>query len=108
MPHYMIKGSYNAEGAKALMAEGGTARLEQAKGLIESLGGTLESMYFVWGTDDIVGFCEMPDDATAAAATMAVSSSGTVSVSIMPLLTPGDIDAAAEKVKGAAYRAPGS
>ena len=49
MPHYMIKGSYNAEGAKALMAEGGTARLEQAKGLIESLGGTLESMYFVWG-----------------------------------------------------------
>ena len=31
MPHYMIKGSYNAEGAKALMAEGGTARLEQAK-----------------------------------------------------------------------------
>ena len=71
MPHYMIKGSYNAEGAKALMAEGGTARLEQAKALIESLGGTLESMYFVWGTDDIVGFCEMPDDATAAAATMA-------------------------------------
>ena len=56
MPHYMIKGSYNAEGAKALMAEGGTARLEQAKALIESLGGTLESMYFVWGTDDIVGF----------------------------------------------------
>ena len=43
MPHYMIKGSYNADGAKALMAEGGTARLEQAKGLIESLGGTLES-----------------------------------------------------------------
>ena len=64
----MIKGSYNAEGAKALMAEGGTARLDQAKALIESLGGTLESMYFVWGTDDIVGFCEMPDDATAAAA----------------------------------------
>ena len=91
MPNYMIKGSYNAEGAKALMAEGGTARLEQAKALIESLGGTLESMYFVWGTDDIVGFCEMPDDATAAAATMAVSSSGTVSVSITPLLTPGDI-----------------
>ena len=81
---------------------------EQAKGLIESLGGTLESMYFVWGTDDIVGFCEMPDDATAAAATLAVSSSGTVSVSITPLLTPGDIDAAAEKVKEAAYRAPGS
>ena len=32
MPLYMFKGSYNAEGAKALMAEGGTARLEQAKG----------------------------------------------------------------------------
>ena len=44
----MISGSYNAEGAKALIAEGGTARLEQAEGLIESLGGTLESIYFVW------------------------------------------------------------
>ncbi len=108
MPHYMIKGSYNAEGAKALIAEGGTARLQQAKGLIESLGGTLESMYFVWGTDDIVGICEMPDDATAAAATLAVSASGTVSVNITPLLTPEDIDAAAEKVGGATYRAPGN
>ena len=44
MPHYMITGSYNADGTKALIAEGGTARLEQAKSLIESLGGTLEAM----------------------------------------------------------------
>ena len=66
--HYMISGSYTAEGAKALLAEGGTSRLEQAKGLIESLGGTLEAMYFTFGSNDIVGFCELPNAAAAAAA----------------------------------------
>ncbi|MDG1846561.1 MAG: GYD domain-containing protein [Acidimicrobiales bacterium] len=108
MPHYMITGSYNADGAKALIAEGGTARLNQARSLIESLGGNLEAFYFAFGEDDIVGFCEMPDDATAAAATLAASSSGTVSIKITPLLTPADIDTASSVVSQATYRAPGN
>lgn len=108
MPHYMITGRYNADGAKALATEGGSARLEQARSLIESLGGNLEAMYFAFGKDDIVGFCEMPDDATAAAASIAVSSSSTVSVKITPLLTAEDLDAASGIVSQAAYRAPGS
>ena len=108
MPHYMITGSYNADGTKALIAEGGTARLEQAKSLIESLGGTLEAMYFAYGQDDIVGICEMPDAASAAAASLAVSSSGAVNVHMTPLLTAGELAAASGIVHNAQYRAPGN
>ena len=66
MPHYLIQGSYTADGAQGLLAEGGTARITEATGLIEALGGTLECLYFIWGTDDIIGITEMPDDASAA------------------------------------------
>ena len=92
MPHYMISGSYTAEGAKALLAEGGTPRLEQAQGLIESLGGTLEAMYFTFGSNDIVGFCELPSDAAAAAASLSVSSSGVINVHVTAMLTGKDLD----------------
>ena len=108
MPHYMITGSYNGDGAKALIAEGGSARLEQAKSLIESLGGSLEAMYFAYGADDIIGICEMPDAASAAAASLAVSSSGTVNVQMTPLLTADELDTASGIVQNAQYRAPGS
>ena len=59
MPHYLIQGSYTAEGCQGLIAEGATVRLEEASSLIAALGGTLESMYYVWGTDDVIGVCEM-------------------------------------------------
>tara|TARA_B110000438_G_C15476847_1_gene505588 strand:+ start:96 stop:410 length:315 start_codon:yes stop_codon:yes gene_type:complete len=104
----MITGNYSAEGTKGLLGEGGSSRLDQAKALIENLGGTLECMYFAYGETDIVGICEMPDSATAAAATLAVSSSGAVDISLTPLITAEEIDAAAEKARGIAYRPPGS
>mgnify|MGYP001318363828 CR=1 FL=1 len=107
MPHYMISGSYTAEGAKALLAEGGTSRLEQAKGLIESLGGTLEAMYFAFGDDDIVGFCELPNASSAAAASLSVSSSGVINVQVTPLLTGQDLDDASSTAGQVQYRPPG-
>ena len=108
MPHYLIRGSYTAEGCQGLIAEGATVRLEEASSLVAALGGTLESMYYVWGTDDVIGVCEMPDDASAAAASLAVSSSGKVGVQISPLIPAGDIDAAAAKAREVTYRAPGT
>jgi len=108
MPHYLIQGSYTADGAKGLLTEGGTARAEEASSLIAALGGTLESLYYVWGSDDVVAICEMPDDASAAAASLAVSSSGKVKVQMTPLIAPATIDAAGQKASGAVYRAPGT
>ena len=107
MPHYLIQGSYTADGAQGLLAEGGTARITEATGLIEALGGTLECLYFIWGCDDIIGVTEMPDDASAAAASLAVSASGKVGVRITPLISPSEIDAAADKAGELSYRPPG-
>ena len=108
MPHYMIRGAYTADGAKGLLAEGGSSRIAQATALMESLGGSVESLYFAYGSDDIIGIVEMPDGASAAAASLAVSSTGMASVSLTPLMTPEELDAASEKAGGADYRPPGS
>ena len=108
MPHYLIQGSYTAEGTKGLLAEGGSSRLAQATALLESVGGTVECIYFSYGADDIVGVCEVPDTSSAAAVSLAVSSTGMVNVCLTPLITPGERDAAAESAAGLAYRPPGS
>jgi uncharacterized protein with GYD domain len=75
---------------------------------VKSLGGTVECFYFAFGTDDVVCVIDMPDSASATAASLTVSSSGKVSVKLTPLITPEEVDAAAQKSKGATYRAPGS
>ena len=108
MPHFLVKGNYTAEGSKGLLGEGGSSRIDQAKSLIESLGGNLECMYFSYGEDGIVGICEMPDSAAAAAVSLTVSSTGAVNVSLTPLISAEEIDAASDKAKGLAYRPPGS
>ena len=43
MPKFLIKASYNAEGARGLLKEGGTGRVEAVKKLAQSLGGRIES-----------------------------------------------------------------
>ena len=108
MPHYLIKGSYTAEGAKGLLAEGGSSRVAQATALLESVGGTVECFYFAYGADDIIGVCEVPDTASAAAVSLAVSSTGMANVCLTPLITPEELDTAAEISAGVAYRPPGS
>lgn len=108
MPHYLLTGSYTSDGAKALLSEGGTSRKAQATALVKSLGGTVECFYFAYGSDDVVAVIDMPDGASATAASLTVSSSGKVSVRLTPLITPEEVDAASQKSKGATYRAPGS
>ena len=108
MPHFLVKGNYTAEGSKGLLGEGGSCRIDQARSLIESMGGSLECTYFSYGEDDIVGICEMPDNASAAAVSLTVSSTGAVNVSLTPLITAEEIDAASGKAKDLAYRPPGS
>ena len=108
MPHYLLQGSYTAEGAKGLLAEGGSSRIAQATALLESVGGSVECFYFAYGADDIIGVCEVPDTSSAAAVSLAVSSTGMVNVRLTPLSTPEELDAAAEIAAGVTYRPPGS
>jgi len=105
MPKYMLKASYNAEGVRGVMKDGGTKREAAARTLIESLGGRMEAFYFTHGDSDVVLICDFPDSARALAGVMTVNASGLVMASTTPLIMPADIDAAAKA--HATYRAPG-
>lgn len=105
MPKFLFQVSYTAEGVKGLLKDGGTGRREAAEHLMESLGGTMESLYFAFGGTDAYVIADLPDNAAAAAGAAAVGSTGAVEVSTTVLLTPGEMDEAVGRTLD--YRPPG-
>jgi len=105
MARYMLIGSYTADGAKGVLKEGGSARRDAARAAIESAGGSLESFYFGFGTDDYYVTVDFPDHASAAAAALTVGASGTSRARTIVMLTPEEIDAASQKTVD--FRPPG-
>ena len=106
MPKYLVTVSYSAEGAKGLRQDGGTKRRDVATHAVESVGGKIESFYFCFGDRDAVIIADLPDAASAAAVSLAVSSTGAARLTTTPLITPEEMDHAAGKKT--AYRAPGA
>lgn len=105
MAKFLLKASYNADGVKGLIKEGGSKRREAVTKLVEGLGGKVEAFYYAYGPDDAFIIAELPDAATGIALSLAVNATGAVRLSTTPLLTPEDIDAASKKKLR--YRAPG-
>jgi uncharacterized protein with GYD domain len=102
----MIQASLTGEGLKGTLAEGGTARMAALEQTISSLGGTLESFYYAFGEDDVVGIAELPDNVSAATFAVTVATAGVAATRTTVLLTPEEIDQVAAKT--VAYRPPGS
>jgi uncharacterized protein with GYD domain len=105
MPKYLLNASYTAEGAKGLMKDGGTKRANAARAAIEGLGGKIDAIYFAFGDTDVVAIVDLPDNASAAAASLTVSGSGAISTKLTVLLTPEEIDQASKK--SVPYTPPG-
>ena len=105
MPKYMFEGTYVGDGVKGLMQEGGTKRRDAFKEALSSVGATLESFYYAFGYYDVLGVFEAPDDASAAALSLLINSTGSVNVRLKPLLSVEDVDEAVKKTPS--YRAPG-
>ena len=76
MPKYLFQGAYIGEGLKGLATEGGTPRVEAARQLFGSLGGTLECFYFALGAEDLIVICDLPDNVSAAAFSLAINNTG--------------------------------
>ena len=106
MAKFLVKASYSVEGAKGVQSAGGTSRREAVASMAEGLGGSLESFYFAFGETDAYVVLDLPDNRSAAAASMAVNASGGATSEVVVLLTPEDVDAAAKLSVG--YRAPGA
>jgi uncharacterized protein with GYD domain len=105
MPKFLVEVKYSLEGAKGLLAEGGSSRVAASTTLIESLGGSLETFYFAFGEADAYVIIDVPDNASAAAAALITRASGGVVSRMILLVTPDDIDVATERHGN--FRAPG-
>ena len=106
MAKYLITGSYTAQGAAGLLKDGGTRRRQAIEELIGGLGGKLESLYFAFGSDDVVIIVDMPDAAAMTAVSLTVGASGAINIKTTVLITPEEMDAAAKKT--VSYRPPGA
>jgi uncharacterized protein with GYD domain len=106
MAKYLLEASYTAEGLKGLHKDGGSARREAATRAISSVGGHLDSIYFAFGDHDVIAIFEAPDNVTAAALAIGVSSTGLIHTTVTPLLTVEEVDLAVKK--NVTYRPPGT
>ena len=105
MPKYLIQASYTAEGLKGLHKDKASGRKAAVSKAVETLGGKLESLYYAFGEYDVFATIDMPDNVSATALSMAVSASGLVRTTTIPLMTVEETDKAL--AKDITYRAPG-
>ena len=106
MPKFLIVASYTQEGVKGVQSAGGVSRREAVAETIEGLGGKLESFYFGFGECDAYVTADLPDNESAAAISLAVNGAGGATTRTVVLLTPEEVDKAAER--SVRYRSPGA
>ena len=106
MGKYLIRGNYVGAGVAGLLKEGGSARRSAAAAAVESVGGSLDCMYYAFGDTDVFAIGDFPNDASAAAAALTINASGSVRMTSTPLMTPEDLDEAAKLTPS--YRPPGA
>jgi uncharacterized protein with GYD domain len=106
MPKFLIKASYTTDGARGLLKEGGTARRETVRKLVEGLGGKVEAFYYAYGDVDAFIITDLPDPGAGIALTLAVNASGAVRLTTVPLISAEEIDAATTTTIN--YRGPGA
>ncbi len=105
MPKYLFEARYSSEGANGLLREGGVGRRAAAKKHLDAVGGKLESMHFAFGDVDCFLIADLPDNASAAAFSLASNESGALMTRTIVLITPEEMDSAV--TKEVSFRGPG-
>jgi uncharacterized protein with GYD domain len=107
MAKYMIKASYSHEGIKGVMAKGGSARAEAIEKLASGVGGSVECVYFSFGSDDLFAIVDAPSHEAMAAIAGTVGQTGALRTYVtVVLLTPAQLDEASKTTVD--YTPPGS
>lgn len=106
MSLYMIQAAYTNE-AWARLVQRPENRAEALKPMLERLGGRLVAWYWAFGEYDVMMLAELPDDKTAAAASMAVAAGKAVKgIKTTQLLSPEEGFDALVLAQGAGYQPP--
>ena len=105
MPKYLFQATYTIQGEEGVRRKGGTDRRNAWADSVRGVGGELECLYFEFGGRDVCSIVDLPDNEAAAALVLIANSSGAVTTRTTVLLTPVQIDEAAER--GVSYRPPG-
>jgi uncharacterized protein with GYD domain len=106
MPKFLVLAAYTQQGLEGLRSGGAASRRDAVAQACESVGGSLESLYFGFGKHDVYAICDLPDNEAATALTLTVNGSGAVHTSTVVLLTPEEVDTAIQR--SVSYRAPGA
>ncbi|MER5969226.1 GYD domain-containing protein [Streptomyces sp. NPDC002055] len=104
MPKFLIHATYTADGTKGLLKEGASGRRAAVEQVVTALGGTVESVYFTFGENDVVLIIDLPDPVSMAAISLTVKASGALHTRATPLLTVEEIDEATRRQ--VPFRAP--
>jgi uncharacterized protein with GYD domain len=106
MPFYLAQASYSAQ-STAAMIKNPQDRAAAIRPVIERMGGKLHGLWLAFGDYDVVAIAELPDNASAAALSMAIGSTGAVSnYRTTLLLTPAESVEAMKKAGGTGYQPP--
>lgn len=108
MAYYMLQIAYTSE-AWAAQIGNPRDRTEVVRPVVEGLGGSLDEAWMTFGEYDLVVLCRFPDNASAAAFSMAVSAGGAVkALKTTPMMTIEEGIEAMQKAGGSGYQPPGS
>jgi uncharacterized protein with GYD domain len=97
MPKYLVQGSYTEQGLNGLLKEGGSGRRAMVERLAREMGGTLETFYFAFGSDDFVIILDLPSNVDMAATAIVAQASGMVKSRVTVLIAPEDVDEAVKR-----------
>ncbi|HAM52955.1 MAG TPA: GYD domain-containing protein [Nitrospiraceae bacterium] len=106
MGYYLVQAAYTAEAVAGLINNPQNRR-EAVQKAVEKLGGSLVGFWFAFGDYDIAAVCQMPDNVSAAAFSMAVAAGGALrAFKTTPLMTAEEGIAAMKKAAKTGYKPP--
>lgn len=106
MAYYLLQVAYTPE-AWGTLVKNPQNRIEAVRPAIEKLGGKIEGAWFAFGEYDAVVVCQMPNNVSAAAFSIAASAGGAVKAAkTTPLMTIDEGMEAMRKAGEIGYRPP--
>ncbi|HYV60610.1 MAG TPA: GYD domain-containing protein [Acidimicrobiia bacterium] len=106
MPYYLIQTADSPE-SWGKMIKNPQDRIELVRPAIEGLGGRIEAGYISFGEYDFAAIVEFPDNVTAAAFSISVSSKGGVKAfKTTPLMTMAEAQSAMTRAGTSTYEPP--